>query len=115
VAFVLHRINREIPQSQISNGYLSQIHVILKFGEENDFSDTRKTANSNEEQCLSELQPYAHDLSRNGTFINNDKIGIDQCKILKAGDILSLIRPYTDECTDRPCYAYRGDFLSLGS
>ncbi|XP_037710499.1 ovarian-specific serine/threonine-protein kinase Lok isoform X1 [Drosophila subpulchrella] len=36
---------------------------------------------------------YIHDLSRNGTFVNNEKIGTNRKRILKNDDVISLSHP----------------------
>jgi hypothetical protein len=58
------------------------------------------------------VKAFVDDLSRNGTFVNNVKLGVETSLPLKAGDILSLIRGHLDtSASDRPCYAYRGEIL----
>jgi hypothetical protein len=57
------------------------------------------------------VKAFVDDLSRNGTFVNNERLGVETSLPLKAGDILSLIRGHSDKDTasNRPCYAYRGE------
>jgi hypothetical protein len=59
------------------------------------------------------VKAFVDDLSRNGTFVNNLKLGVESSMPLRAGDILSLIRGHSDmdASSSRPCYAYRGKMM----
>jgi pSer/pThr/pTyr-binding forkhead associated (FHA) protein len=59
------------------------------------------------------VKAIVHDLSRNGTFVNNVKLVHDTSCTLKAGDFLSLIRGHMDTSSDYPTYAYRGYIIRI--
>lgn len=93
-------------QARIQDAYVSQIHLRIQFS---------KIDSSSLDHGM---KAVAHDLSRNGTFVNNVKLVHDTTRALKAGDILSLIRGHMDSSSERPTFAYRGSvdsamFLNL--
>ena len=63
------------------------------------------------------VKAFVDDLSRNGTFVNNIKLGVENSMPVRAGDILSLIRGDSDKDTSssRPCYAFRGETVEIFS
>ena len=88
-------------QARIQDGYVSQLHLRIQF------TNLDSSPLENGEKLI------VHDLSRNGTYVNNTKLGFDTSSPLKAGDILSLISGHMDTSPDRPKFVYRGNGVVL--
>mmetsp|Transcript_7789 Transcript_7789/g.22756 ORF Transcript_7789/g.22756 Transcript_7789/m.22756 type:complete len:470 (-) Transcript_7789:175-1584(-) len=71
-----------------SNPFVSSIHC----------SVSSKIAEVGSGTCsVLQLQPRLVDLSSNGAYVNQERVGRDQTKALNDGDVISVVRPNSNE------------------